>query len=173
MTLRDFHEIFEVGIYIQKKWHFALRDVFIYKKLDSSQKAGQFAIRLYIQKSGTFTLRDFPLNFWNLRRGEGNLFIKKTMYFAWHFYIEKQCTLRFVAIYKESDTMRYILICKKQNTFLYVHIYILWWSDQKINSSSLLRIGPIPTINKDFSLHTREWERTAPLGMEHVRYRVW
>ena len=33
LTLRDFHEIFEVGIYIQKAWHFALRDVFISKKL--------------------------------------------------------------------------------------------------------------------------------------------
>ena len=96
------------------------------------------------------------------------------MYFAWHFYIEKQCTLRFVAIYKESDTMSYILICKKQNTFLYVHIYNLWCSPrsersyQKISSSSFLRIGPIPTINKEFLLHTREWEWTAPLGLEHV-----
>ena len=30
-----FHEIFEVGIYIQKVSHFALRNVFIYKKLDT------------------------------------------------------------------------------------------------------------------------------------------
>ena len=34
-----FHEIFELGIYIQKVSHFALRDVFIFKKLDTSQKA--------------------------------------------------------------------------------------------------------------------------------------
>ena len=53
LTLWDFHEIFEVGIYIQKAWHFALRDVFIYKKLDTSQKGRQFAIRFCIQKSGT------------------------------------------------------------------------------------------------------------------------
>ena len=31
-----------------------------------------------------------------------------------------------------------------------------------------MRIGPIPTINKEFSLHTREKERTARLGVEHV-----
>ena len=31
-----------------------------------------------------------------------------------------------------------------------------------------MRIGPIPKINKEFSLHTREWERTARLGLEHV-----
>ena len=48
LTLWDFHEIFEVGIYIQKAWHFALHDVFIYKKLNTSQKARQFAIRFYM-----------------------------------------------------------------------------------------------------------------------------
>ena len=63
LTLRDFHEIFEVGIYIQKVSHFALRDVFIYKKLDTSQKTRQFAIRFYIQTSGTFALHDFLLHF--------------------------------------------------------------------------------------------------------------
>ena len=35
-----------------------------------------------------------------------------------------------------------------------------------------MRIGPIPTINKEFLLHTREWERTAPLGLEHVNINV-
>ena len=55
-----FHEIFEVDIYIQKKRHFALLDVFIYKKPDTSQKARQlFALRFYIQKPGHFVLRDF------------------------------------------------------------------------------------------------------------------
>ena len=53
LTLRDFHEIFEVGIYTQKAWNFALRDVFIYKKLDTSQKPRKIAIRPCIQKSGT------------------------------------------------------------------------------------------------------------------------
>ena len=66
LTLRDFHEIFDVGIFIQRVWHFLLRDVFIYKKLDTWQRARQFAIRFYIQKSGTFALREFSLNFWNL-----------------------------------------------------------------------------------------------------------
>ena len=31
-TLRDFHEIFKIGIYIQKSWPFALRFFFNYKK---------------------------------------------------------------------------------------------------------------------------------------------
>ena len=41
-------------------------------------------------------------------------------------------------------------------------------SDRKINSSSLLRIGPISTINKWFSVHTREWDRRGHLGMDPV-----
>ena len=54
-----FHEIFEVGIYIQKAWHFALLDVYIYKKLDTSQKARQFAIRFYIQNPALCVTRFF------------------------------------------------------------------------------------------------------------------
>ena len=59
-TLRygTFHEIFEVGIYIQKAWHFALREVFIYKKQDTSEKARQFAIHLYTK------IRHFALLPW-------------------------------------------------------------------------------------------------------------
>ena len=34
-----------------------------------------------------------------------------------------------------------------------------------------MRVGPIPTINKEFLLHTREWKQTAFLGLEHVRSR--
>ena len=60
-----FHENFEVGIYIQKARHFALRDVLIYKKPGTSQKSRQFALRFYIQKPGHFALRNFSLNFWN------------------------------------------------------------------------------------------------------------
>ena len=71
LTLRDFREIFEVGIYIQTVWHFALRDVFIYKNLDTSQKARQFVIRFYMQKSGTFALHDFSLNFLKFAEGGG------------------------------------------------------------------------------------------------------
>ena len=63
--LRDFYENFEVHIYMQKSWQFSLRDVFIFKKLDSSEKAREFALRFYIQNSGHFALRNFSLNFWN------------------------------------------------------------------------------------------------------------
>ena len=96
LTLRDFHEIFEVGIYIQKAWHFALRDVFIYKKLDTSQKARQFVIRFYIQKSGTLRYAIF-IEFWNLRIRGRHLSLKKRMHFAWNLYIEK--TMHFACTY--------------------------------------------------------------------------
>ena len=39
--------------------------VFIYKKLDTFQKARQFLLRFYIEKAIHFTLPDFPWNFWS------------------------------------------------------------------------------------------------------------
>ena len=91
-----FHEIFEDGIYIQKVWHFSLRDVFISRKLDTSQKARQFAIRFYAKKSGTLRYAIFHWICEICRRGEAFIHFKK-MRFAWHFYIEKRCTLCYVA----------------------------------------------------------------------------
>ena len=123
--LRDFSWIFEVGIFIQKSWHFTLRDVFIYKKLDTSPKSKTICYTFLYTKIRHFVLRDFSLNFWNLRRG-GGIYLFKKMHFAWHFYIEKLRTLRYVAIYKEPDTLRYILIRKKQFTFRYVFVYIIY-----------------------------------------------
>ena len=43
-----FHEIVQTGIYIQKSWHFELRDIFMHKNSDTSQKARQFALHFYI-----------------------------------------------------------------------------------------------------------------------------
>ena len=40
-----------------------MRNVFIYKKLDTLQKARQFPLRFYIQKAIHLTLRDFNENF--------------------------------------------------------------------------------------------------------------
>ena len=47
-----------VRFYIHKKQK-KMRNVFIYKKLDTFQKARQFPLRFYIQKVIHFTLRDF------------------------------------------------------------------------------------------------------------------
>ena len=74
LTLRDFHEIFEVGIYIQKSWHFALREVFIYKQLDTLQKARQFAIRFYI-KNPALCVKRFFIEFLKFSEEGGHLFI--------------------------------------------------------------------------------------------------
>ena len=137
---------------MQKAWYFALRDVFVYKKLDTSQKARQFAIRFYIQKSGTFALRNFYWTFEICGAGGGHLLIKKRCNLRDIFILKNQYSLRYVAIYKEPDTMRYILISKKQYIFLFVYIYLIYrvvlipnykrtydQSDQikKISSSSL------------------------------------
>ena len=80
-----FYEFFEIGIYIQKAWHFALRDVFIYKNPYTFQKAWQFVLPFYVQKFRHFTLRNFWWNLWNW-----HLYTKSmTLYVTWHFYIQK------------------------------------------------------------------------------------
>ena len=42
-----FREKIEFGIYVQKTWHSALRDVFMYKNPDTLQKSRQFSLRFY------------------------------------------------------------------------------------------------------------------------------
>ena len=82
-TLRHaiFHENVEVGIYIQKSWHFAPCDVLIYKEPDTLQKPKQFALRLYIQKAIHFTLREFSWKCWSW-----HLYTKSmTLSFTWGF----------------------------------------------------------------------------------------
>ena len=113
---------FEVGIYIQNSWHFALRDVFIYKNPEISQEARQFALRSYIQKSGHFTLRNFSLIFLNWRRGGGIFALKKQCTLRHIFMCRKQSALRYVFTYKKPDTLLYIFIHKKQCTLRYIFI---------------------------------------------------
>ena len=63
----------------------------------------------------------------------------------------------------------------RTDTWLQVQVR-LEKSDRKLNSRYLLRIGPIPTINKWFLLHTREWERRGHIELEQVisyRQRSW
>ena len=75
---------------------------FIYKKQDTFQKARQFPLRFYIQKSRLLTLRDFHEIF------EIAIYIYK-----------KHDTLRYVTfLYTKSQTLR-----KKQDNLRYVFIY--------------------------------------------------
>ena len=80
---------------IQEAWHFFLQDVFIYKKRETSQKAGQLALYFYTQKYGNFALRNFSLNF-EIGGGERTFFIQKTMHFALDFISKKTMHLRYV-----------------------------------------------------------------------------
>ena len=73
---------------LKKAWHFALRDVFIYKKLDTFQKARQFLLRFYIQKP-----------------------------YTWH-YGNIMNFLKLALIYKKHDTLRYVtFLCTKARHF--------------------------------------------------------
>ena len=91
-TLRDFSWNFW-------SWHLKTKSMtlwvtwrfYINKNLDISQKRRQFAIRFYIQKSSTLRYAIFYWIF-EICRGEGHLFIKKTMHLryvdiqrAWHY----------------------------------------------------------------------------------------
>ena len=78
-------------LYIKKAWHFSLRDVFIYKNPDTSQKARQFALRFIYAKILTLCATQFFMEFFTLAEGEGDIFIKKK-HFASDFYVKKQCT---------------------------------------------------------------------------------
>ena len=135
--------MFEIGIYIQKAWHCALRDVFMYKKPDTSQKVGQFSLHFYIQEAWHFALRDFSWNFWNWRRGDGG-YIQTTMHFA----------LR--CIYKKHETLRYIFICKKQFTLCYVFISRIHRILLIPNYKCTYNQSVIRSINK-FDLFIENW----------------
>ena len=55
----DCHHRKTTPTFIYTKKQNKLRNVFIYKKPDTFQKARQFPLRFYIQKSIHLTLRDF------------------------------------------------------------------------------------------------------------------
>ena len=117
-------------MHIQKAWHFALCEVFRYKKPDTSQKVRSETICITffnIQKALHFALRNFSCNFWNWRKG--GIFINKTMHFSFNIYIKKQCTFCYVFVYKKPDTLLHIFIVKNNSlcvTFLYICVIIYY-----------------------------------------------
>ena len=70
-----FHETSEISICIQKSWQFALREFFIYKKLDTSQKARQFALRFFIYKKPDTLRCVIFMEFLKLAEGGGHLYM--------------------------------------------------------------------------------------------------
>ena len=55
-TLSNFSWMFLSWHLYKKAWHFQLCEFFIYKNLDTSQKARQFTLRFHIQEDGHFAL---------------------------------------------------------------------------------------------------------------------
>ena len=108
--------------YIKKAWHFALRDVFIYKKTDTSKKARQFALRFFIYKKpdtlryaifhGIFEIvGGWRAFLWTKSNGlcVKYLYAKK-MHFPLCFYKQKAETLRHICICKKQCILRYKLV---------------------------------------------------------------
>ena len=124
-TLRNFYEIFEAGFYIQKSRHFALCDVFIYKNTDTSQKARKFSSRFYIQKYRDCALRNFSLDFWNCRRGEGAFLYAKKITLHYIF-ICKNDSFCITFLYTKIQKLCVTLLYAKKCTLHYVFIYIIY-----------------------------------------------
>ena len=176
-----FDENFEVGSYIKKAWHFALCDVFIYKKLDTSQKAWQFAL-LFNTKPGHFALRNFSLNFWNGWRG-GHIFTYKKYFTLRYIFILKNSALSVPFIYKKSKTLCVTFWCAKnialRVTILYQK-FIVWYWYLSINARTIRSIrskhkSELLIENWSYShdkqmvlIHNREGELMEHLGMYHV-----
>ena len=120
-----FMKFLKLAFIYKKAWHFALRDVFIYKNPDTSQKAQQFALCFYIQNPDTLRYAIFHWIF-EICGGGGHFYFQKTIHFALHFYIQQIMNFALRFIYTICDTMRYIFIFKKRCTFRYVYIYIIY-----------------------------------------------
>ena len=116
---------FESGIYIQKAWHFALRDVFIYKKRDTSKKSRQFGLRFYLQKSWHFALRYFYRIFEIGRGGRAFLYAKNNALCVTFFYA-KNNALCVTFLYTKVQTLCIIFLYEKTMHFslcLYIYNY--------------------------------------------------
>ena len=101
-----------------------LKLAFIYKNHDTLR----YVMFLYTKSQTLRKNKDnlryvfmYPIlmEFLKLAEGVGHFYMKKK-HFPLHLYIRKQCTLRYVVIYKNTETLRYMFICKKQCTLRYV-----------------------------------------------------
>ena len=85
LTLCNFLWNFEIGICIQKSWHFALRDVFIYKNPETSQKNKTICFTFLYTENLTLCVTLFFMKCLKL----AHFYMQKTMHFALYFYTQK------------------------------------------------------------------------------------
>ena len=104
LTLRDFNEIFEVCIYIQKAWHLALGDVFEYKKQDTSEKAKQFAINFIYKNPGLLRYLIFDWIF-EICGGRGRFIYSQNNILCVTFLYWKNNALCVMLIYPKDRTL--------------------------------------------------------------------
>ena len=84
----------------QKHGTLRYAEVFIFKMLDTSKKARQFAFGFLYTKSLTLCFTRFFMEFLKLAEGGGHFYEQKTMHFALRFYMQKTMhfPLRFYAV---------------------------------------------------------------------------
>ena len=104
-------------IYIQKAWHFALRDVFIYQNPDTSKKSKTICVMFfYIKKAWYFALHDFSWYFWNWRRVRVIFIITINALCVKFVYVEKN-EISVTFSYTKSQTFCVTLLWAKQIHF--------------------------------------------------------
>ena len=101
LTLRNFHEIFEIGIYIYKKHDTFCYVTFYIQKSRHFEKSKKFCVTIFIYKNPD-TLRNAIFHgFFEIGGGGGGDFYQqKTMHFAINFYMRKKCIFCYVFIFK-------------------------------------------------------------------------
>ena len=123
---RIFYENVEVLIYIQKEWHFALHDVFIYKKPDTSQKATKFALHFLYTKIRTLCDTQFSIEFLKLEEGGTFLYAKNNTLCVTFSYAKSNALC--VTFYTKSLTLCVTFLYPKINalcvTFLYLKFIV-------------------------------------------------
>ena len=100
-TLRSFSWMFWN---CKKEWHFALRDVFIFKKLETSKKKDNLHYVFLYTKSLTFCVTRFFMEFLKLAEG-GGIFIHKKNALCVQFLYPKINAISMTFLYTKSHTL--------------------------------------------------------------------
>ena len=108
-------------IYMQKSWHFALHDVFIYKNPDTSKKSRQYALRFFIYKKLTLCVMQFFLEFFKLV--EGGVWTKNSVLCVKLLY-SKNNALSVTFLYTKTLTLCVTFLYAKNNTICVTFLYL-------------------------------------------------
>ena len=111
-------------LYIPKVWHFALRDVFIYKKPDTSKKQDNLRYVFMYKKPETLRYAIF-MELLKLAEGRGHFYEQKTMHFVLNFYVQEAMHFPLGFLYTKSETLCVTFPYARNNAICVTFLYIL------------------------------------------------